>query len=183
MLPDVMDLGVWVVKSTGDNAADELGIKAEVLKQARDSGTIIPATLRMEHRESRVVGQKPKRYVVPVLELNASIRQIMEIGTGHGLAEALGPSPADVRALGSGESPSSPQHVDDDEVVEAELVDDSEAKTRSGAAARLAQLDPTSREPIEAKIRAANFPDPLPTAAEAVVNRWIDELEEKGREF
>ena len=75
-------LGVWLVQSTGGNAADELGTTAEVLAAARNSGVIIPATLRMEQREQRRDGEKPKKYAVPLLEIGASLRQMTELASG-----------------------------------------------------------------------------------------------------
>jgi hypothetical protein len=173
MLPDIMDLGVWLVQSTGDNAADELAITADVLKKARDADVIIPATLRMEHRERRIVGEKPRRFVVPVLEINASLRDMVAIGGSQDLMDALPPPPpANLRAIGAGPALIADA---DDEPIDAEIVDVQEAKARSVAAVggsvgeRLNALDAGSRAAIEAKMQAANFPDPLPSAAEKTV--------------
>lgn len=181
MLPDVPDLGVWLVSSTGENAADELGGAAEVLRAAREKGTIIPAVLRMEHREKRVVGQKPRRFVVPVLEIGASLRQMVALEAGQDIASALPPPPPNLQAIGSGSSP-------DDEPIEAELVEDHEAKPLGGAAVessglttlddRLGSLSEAGQQQVWQKIQEANFPIPIPKAAEKQVLRWIEEVEQ-----
>lgn len=96
MLPYIADLGVWLVQSTGDMAADELGEIASVLKAARNQGVAIPAMLRMEQRVSRIVGEKPHEYVVPVLDTpQTSLYDLIELSNnGAGLRDALPPPPA-----------------------------------------------------------------------------------------
>lgn len=103
MLPDLPDLGVWLLSSTGWNAAVELGGAAEVLAGAREQGVIIPATLRLEQRDKKVPGQPTKNFVVPVLEINASLRQMVALTPGGGIAESLpAPPPQAQAALGTG---------------------------------------------------------------------------------
>ncbi len=179
MLPDIQDLGVWLVQSTGENAADELGGTAEFLKAARDRDIIIPATLRMEHREKRVVGEKTKKFVVPVLEVNASVRQMVALESGRDISLALPPPPPNLRALDASSSVRAQPAV-------AELVEKTETNPqRSGGAVadRLADLHESVRKQIEARMEAANFPAPLPAAAEKTVQKWIDEAETSGAPF
>lgn len=101
MLPDLPDLGVWLISSNGYNAAVELGGTADVLAAARDSGVIIPAKLRLEQRQSVKAGQT-RKFAVPVLELNATLRQMTALGAGD-ISTALPPPPPQAQgALGSG---------------------------------------------------------------------------------
>lgn len=169
MLPDLPDLGVWLLSSTGWNAANELGGAAEVLAAARNQGVIIPATLRLEQRTTRKVGQKPNHFVVPVLEIRASLRQMTELQAGD-IAGALPEARPQVAAIGAG--PQLPvQPVDDDEPIDAEIVDDDiqEAIGRLG--------EPARRE-LVARMHKANFPEvtKLSAAAEKQVRVWIDEI-------
>jgi hypothetical protein len=70
MLPDLPDLGVWLVQSHGFYAAIELGGAAEVLASAREAGVIIPAKLRLEQRQVKRGGET-RKFAVPVLEIVA----------------------------------------------------------------------------------------------------------------
>jgi hypothetical protein len=100
MLPDLPDLGVWRVDSHGFYAAVELGGKAELLERARDAGVILPATLRLEQRERRTPGQQVRRFMVPVLEIGATMRQLATGQMSGELSRSLPPVPA--KALTSG---------------------------------------------------------------------------------
>jgi hypothetical protein len=173
MLPDLPDLGVWLLTSHGFNAAVELGGAAEVLAAAREAGVIIPATLRLEQRETRVVGQAPKKYAVPVLEIGASLRQMTELGSGRDIASALPPPPPQaVQALASGHVYSA-----DDEPIEAEVVDS--APTEEGSLTTLlAELDAGASDELSTRMENAKFPpiDQLSPAAERQVHRWVEEI-------
>lgn len=72
ILADLPGLGVWTLTSTGDSAADELGNTAELLRASAARGVMLPATLRLEQRESRGSGQV-HHYAVPVLDVGASL--------------------------------------------------------------------------------------------------------------
>jgi hypothetical protein len=77
MLPDVPGLGVWVLNSTGLNAAVGMMGVAQQLQQYATRGQILPAMLRLEHRVS--VDDRTGetlRFVVPVLELTMTLREI-----------------------------------------------------------------------------------------------------------
>lgn len=108
MLPDIVDLGVWRVDSHGFYAAVELGGKAEFLQKARDAGRMLPARLRLEPRERKVPGQKPKQFMVPVLEIGVTMRELVT-GATPGMAASLPPAPG--RALESG-PPQTPAAAD-----------------------------------------------------------------------
>lgn len=174
MLPDLPDLGVWLLSSTGFNAATELGGAAEVLAAARNQGVIIPAKLRLDQREKRTPGQPIKKFVVPVLEVQATLRQLTELQRGD-LADALPQaSPATVKAIASGVS-----QIDDD-VVDAELVPDDDL------GALIKQLDQTKQAELLRRMNDRKYPslDVLSSAAEIQVRKWIDELvNDPGRPF
>src|SRR5664279_3397904 len=121
MLPDLPDLGVWLLSSHGFNAANELGGAAEVLAHARNSGVIIPAKLRLEHREVRVPDEKPKQFVVPVLELIPTLRELASLQSGD-ISASLPAAPPQMAAIGSGSPKPAPHHVDDDEPVDLSLI-------------------------------------------------------------
>lgn len=72
VLADLPGLGVWSLTSTGDAAADELASVAELLRQSAAAGMMMPATLRLEQRESRGSGEV-HRFAVPVLDVGASL--------------------------------------------------------------------------------------------------------------
>lgn len=99
ILPDLPDLGVFRLDSHGFYAAVELGGKAELLEQARDAGTILPARLRLEARERKTPGQAPRQFMVPVLEIGVTLRELAT-GAVPTMQQALPPAPA--RAITSG---------------------------------------------------------------------------------
>jgi hypothetical protein len=72
ILADLPGLGIWTLTSTGDYAADELASVAEMLRQSAAAGIMLPATLRLEQRESRGSG-KVHHFAVPVLDVGASL--------------------------------------------------------------------------------------------------------------
>lgn len=72
ILAELPGLGVWTLTSTGDSAADELAAVAETLRLSELAGVMMPATLRLEQRESRGSG-KVHHYAVPVLDVGASL--------------------------------------------------------------------------------------------------------------
>lgn len=72
ILADLPGLGVWQLTSTGDYAADELANVAELLRRSEAAGVMLPATLRLEQRESRGSG-KVHHFAVPVLDVGATL--------------------------------------------------------------------------------------------------------------
>lgn len=104
MLPDLPDLGVWRVDSHGFYAAVELGGKAEMLQAARDAGHILPARLRLEARERRTPGQQVRRFMVPVLEIGVTLRELAT-GSVPTVQQALPPAPARAITSGTTETP------------------------------------------------------------------------------
>jgi len=69
MLPQLPDIGVWLLESHGYYAAVELAGMADILAAATARGLLLPARLRLDQREKKVPGQPTNRYAVPTIEL------------------------------------------------------------------------------------------------------------------
>ncbi len=111
MIPDLPGLGVFRLDTSSYYAAVEIGDAAHIMQVARDRGVMLPAILRIDHRE-RVANGRTKKYPVPVLEVLATFREIasgaLEAG---GFTAQLPPAPGEQRrALTSGSAtPPAPQ--------------------------------------------------------------------------
>lgn len=68
MLPDIPDIGTWMLETHGWYGAVELAGAMEIIRMAAGRNRVIPAQLRMEQRTAKRNGET-RRYVVPVLEL------------------------------------------------------------------------------------------------------------------
>lgn len=112
MLRDVPGIGVWRLESHGFHSAVELPMVAEFLAQATEAGTYLPAELALSPRSSKRPGEGTKQWLVPIIEVGATLRQIMSgemegLGAGHKAAlggsrraiEATKPTEAYFRAL------------------------------------------------------------------------------------
>lgn len=83
MLTRVPGLGVWRLDSTGIYAAMELAGAASLLTAATIQGEVLPARLRLDQRKAIKDG-KTSKYLVPVLEIDATIGEVMQItAPGH----------------------------------------------------------------------------------------------------
>lgn len=109
MVPGLPDLGVWRVESHGINAALELGKAVELTELATRRGVIIPAELRIEHREIRKPGEPLKRFSVPVLGFRFGLGETLAalgFGDPGSLAMIAGTGPLEARpALNAGGTP------------------------------------------------------------------------------
>jgi len=76
LLPDLPGIGSWLLTSTGWNAAAELAGGADLLQRASAQGILIPARLRLEQRSEVKQGQT-RRFAVPVIDLDTSLREIL----------------------------------------------------------------------------------------------------------
>jgi hypothetical protein len=109
ILPDLAGLGVWRFDTGSYYAALEISDTARLLQAAAESGTVLPARLRLEQRERKVIDvhtnqQQTKQFPVVVIDVDLSMRQIL---TGQGprsFAEAL-PTRTDREALPAGSMP------------------------------------------------------------------------------
>jgi len=95
IIPDFPDVGVWRLESHGYYAAVELAGATQLLDGMRQAGQVVPAVLRAEPRETRVLrdGEPDvRKFVVPVLEIRQTLRELTALA-GRPLAEALPPQP------------------------------------------------------------------------------------------
>lgn len=127
ILPEVRFTGVWRLESKSWNVAQEFPQFVELIESVQERG-LTRGVLRLEHRQSKSGGQT-RKFVVPVLGLDESIDGLMSGAAAFG---AVGPS-SSVPALSSGEgdsestdgrAPGIAASSPDDDVVDAELVDD-----------------------------------------------------------
>lgn len=81
ILPPVKAVGIWRLETHGYNAAAEMAGVAELLERVSANDRYLPATLRLEQRSSRKAG-KVSRYVVPVLEVGATVQEAIAASAG-----------------------------------------------------------------------------------------------------
>lgn len=93
ILGQLPGLGVWRLESHGFYAATELAGTVEVVMGAATRGQLLPATLRLEHREVRRVGQPVRKFVVPILDIAVTPNALgLVVGTSAPAA-AIAPAP------------------------------------------------------------------------------------------
>ena len=111
--------GTWRLESHGRNAHEELSAMQELLAQVQEiGGRPVLAYLTIDKRTSRKGGET-NHFVVPKLEFGTSLQGLMA-GEGAVTAEMLGAPTPPMAAL--------PQGSLDDEVVDAEILEDDEVK-------------------------------------------------------
>lgn len=98
ILPDVPGGGTWRLNTQGENAADELAGVAETMAVYAERGQVLPAVLRLEQRRT-VTHDGVRQYVVPVLQLTQTVRELTALPAGR---IELPPAPPPVAAIGPG---------------------------------------------------------------------------------
>jgi hypothetical protein len=88
ILTAVQGIGVWRLETHGWNAASELTGAIEILRVVQGSGTMVPARLMLEQRQSKRDG-KTFNFAVPVLDLNLSVAALT------GVTQPSGATPID----------------------------------------------------------------------------------------
>ena len=107
VLADIGGVGVFKLTSTSEQAAAEIGKQAVILEKHRARGIFLPARVAIEARTALVRGQT-RNFVVPVLRLDNTIREIMSGATAFlEMARQLPPPPGTL-AITAG-----PAHVPD----------------------------------------------------------------------
>lgn len=164
ILPDLPDLGQWRYESHGYYAAVEMAGTADLLSRAREVGQIIPARMRLEQR-SRIAqtaeGPQTRHYPVVVLEIGATLRELVAASGQQSLAGALPPAPG-VKALAA--PTTSPP------VGRAETVGEAEPPAVSPTA-------PTSAQRVADEVRGCKSAARLTELAQITVdNRWQSEM-------
>lgn len=147
LLPDIPDIGVWMLESHGYYAAVELAGFEEIMAMATVRGAMIPAQLRIDQRTAKRNGET-RRYAVPVLELvTVTAHQL-----ARGEVAALGSA---APALGSG-GPSAARVLDAPRVPARTDAPESRATSNGGP-----PLPPLPHEAVE-------VPDAPPSGASGV---------------
>lgn len=94
IMPELPDLGVWVLVTHSYNAAVHLAGAADVLRAATDRGMLIPARLRLVEDSKRVPGQATHSWYEPVIEFPESAHEMgLMLGRTSTPALALGAPP------------------------------------------------------------------------------------------
>lgn len=188
ILPEVRFAGVWRLDTKSWNAAQELPGMVDTIRLLQDGG--LPyATLSLKHRRSVVAG-KTSKFLVPVLGVASSIE---ELAAGTANVGSLGAGGPEAPALGDGrpvvaelppERPAAPV-VDvtppadpDDEIIDAEIVDDTPASGPVDLAAAVSRsTDVTQARALK---RAREIADarglPLPNGLDEVAGEVLDAL-------
>lgn len=114
LLPDVPDIGTWMLESHGYYAAVELAGADDLIRTA-GGGRIIPAQLRIEQRTAKRNGET-RRYAVPVLELTTVTAGMLLTGEAPVLAggrtELAPPTPAALTEAPARPQPPLPHELD-----------------------------------------------------------------------
>jgi hypothetical protein len=123
VFPDITFRGTWTLTTGSWNAADELVAMEGMIDQLQLAHDIINVNLTIEKR-SRMTTEGKRNFVVPVLSIPGSIRELSTGAGGLGLGQgAETPSEAPLGAITAGT-----RHLeavpDDPEPAEAELLAD-----------------------------------------------------------
>lgn len=172
LLPDVRFSGVWRLDTKSSNAAVELPGMVDLIRTLQDRG-IQRATLRVEWRKQVLAGQT-REFAVPVLGVDESLEAL---AAGQARMGAL-PTAQPIGELGAGEEPiredgsqatpeaastpqalvspagpvpTSPAPDPDDDVIDAEVVDEFDRETLD----QLATTGPKKSKALTAAVKAA----------------------------
>jgi len=155
-------LGLWRLDTKGHYAAVEMAGIAELLEQATMQGSYIPATLFLDQRTALKKGQT-LRYVVPVIQINTSMGQVMEsLGMSPTFGE-LGMAPPEAPKALSRPVPELPP-LDTDDIIADQAIEAMYDKSISGDGTGMA-LPPIEAEPVSyvsPETGRISVPDPEP---------------------
>lgn len=109
LLPNVPGVGCWRLETHGYYAAVELAATSEIIERATAHGVMLPASLRIEQRESKKNGQT-RKFPVPVIDVAASVDEVMQIaGAPERLAlPPVGDTSEDAGRAAKAETPALP---------------------------------------------------------------------------
>jgi hypothetical protein len=86
MLPDMPDVGIWTLSSTGYYAASEMAMSIKIVMQAAQKTGMLPeATLAIDHREIKRPGEQLKKFVVPILRFADTLGSFIDVDGGVAL--------------------------------------------------------------------------------------------------
>lgn len=157
ILRKIPGFGVWRVTSRGENAADELAGMAEMLEALTARGTPVPARLRLDQRESVGTDGVSHRFVVPVIDLDIALDNLLSAGAS-GMYALGAPAPVAIASMSTtaieappftkvpvDDLPPGPQRSVRDQVVG--VTSPPEKPRRSNAAAPIPSTGLTPRGP------------------------------------
>jgi len=179
ILPEVRFGGVWMLATKGWDAAQEIPGMVDLLQEMQGRG-LTNGLLRLEQRRKVVAGET-RNFPVPVLALMDSMDAL---AAGAARFGAIGSGPSDaVAEIGSGEghaadaapqpagTPAAIPDPDDDDVVDAEVVDDDRS---------LADVLPDDASPSKALAIARRLGSPATCCEDVrdyrIVAQVLDEL-------
>lgn len=90
LLRDLPSIGVWRLETQGYYAATELLAAVELIQTIGNAGTMLPARLRLETRTVKRLGQGTKKFVVPILDVVATVPELLAAAGAPGGAPTLG---------------------------------------------------------------------------------------------
>lgn len=89
MLPRLPGLGVWRLESHGYGVAVELTAALDLFSAVLADGGFLRGTLRLEQRSKKEPGTPVKRFVVPVIDLDATMGELL---SGQATLPTLAPA-------------------------------------------------------------------------------------------
>jgi hypothetical protein len=119
ILPDIPFRGVWRLQTKGWNAAHELPGMVDMIDHLSVNGHVVQAVLGIEARTQSTPGRRKRNFVVPKLSILNTPKEIQQGLAAAGATPAIGPSTVTQVAL-----PVATMTPPDDEVIDAEVVDD-----------------------------------------------------------
>jgi hypothetical protein len=131
ILPELDFAGTWRLETKGWNAAQELPGMFDMISEFTASGRMVKAFLHLEPRKT-VTNGKTKNFVVPTLSVNASVTELL---AGSGTAAPQLTTGDTVAPASAPELSAVPVEADDD-IVDAEVVEDGDDDLRVEELAR-----------------------------------------------
>lgn len=147
LLRDLPSIGVWRLETQGYYAATELLAAVELIQTIGNAGKMLPARLRLETRTVKRLGEGTKRFVVPILDVVATVPELLAAAGAPGGAPALGASTS--TGIGAGSPALTPVPVDDLPAPPTASIADQVAKPRPrpARANAAAPIPSTGRRP------------------------------------
>lgn len=166
LLPEIKFGGAWRLTSHGWNVAEEMPGFVAAIRQLQEQG-FKRGLLRVEERV-QVANGKRKEFMVPVLAVDMSLDAIAAGAARVGQLGASSGVPALAAGSGGTVVDEGPAVSPDDEIVDAEIVDES-----TSLATLLPDGVPTAKALVFARKVSKDHGLPLPTSLEAVTDEGV----------
>lgn len=89
IVPDLPDIGVWRLRTTSWYGALELHEAVRALRHLMGAGQLPEASLAIENRVKKVQGESNRHFAVPVLRVERTPRELMQMRSGGEAPEPL----------------------------------------------------------------------------------------------